>query len=101
MEQSPIYGAFQIALDITLNLTPMTAQPTSEVSLTLTADETLVLFEFLQRFSNTDALAIEDQSEQRALWNLCCVLEKNLHQAFDVDYKTAIENARNRLRDEQ
>lgn len=81
----------------------MTTQSASEISLKLTADEVLVLFEFLQRFSNTDALAIEDQSEQRALWNLCCVLEKNLHQAFDVDvdYKTLIENARNRLRDEQ
>jgi hypothetical protein len=79
----------------------MATQSISEVSLKLTADEALVLFEFLQPFSNTDTLAIEDQAEQRALWNLCCLLEKNVLKAFDVDYSTAIENARDRLRDEQ
>jgi hypothetical protein len=39
-------------------------------------DEALVLFEFLSRFSDTDELRVEDQAEQRALSNLCCLLEK-------------------------
>lgn len=33
----------------------------------LTADAVIVLFEFLQRYSKTDELAVEDQAEQRAL----------------------------------
>jgi hypothetical protein len=63
------------------------------VRLELTADEALVLFDFLSRFSNTDGLAIEDPAEQRALWNVCCLLEKQLVEPFLADYD------RDRLRD--
>jgi len=72
-----------------------------DVTVTLTADEAVVLFEFLRRFSDTDKLTIEDQAEERALWNLCCVFEKGLVVPFDVSYPEALQAARNRLRDEE
>jgi hypothetical protein len=74
---------------------------TSDVTVTLTADEAVVLFEFLSRFSETDKLTIEDQAEERALWNLCCLFEKVLVVPFDADYLDALKAARDRLRDEE
>ena len=71
-----------------------------EIDLKLAEDDAWVLFEFLRRFSETDNLAIEDQAEQRALWNLCCVFEKALHQTQEVTYEEFIRQCRNRLRDE-
>lgn len=70
------------------------------VQIDLTADEALVLFEFLQRFSNTDKLTLEDQSEERALWNLTCLLEKQSIVPFASNYADELSQARARLRDE-
>lgn len=66
----------------------------------LTSDEALVLFEFLSRFSDEDRLEIEDQAEERALWNLHCDLQKTLTELYDSNYKKLLEAARDRLRDE-
>lgn len=66
----------------------------------LSPDEALVLFEFLQRFSTTDKLNLEDQAEERALWNLACLLEKNLAIPFSNRYADELASARARLRDE-
>lgn len=56
---------------------PDTTHPRSnDVTITLTADEALVLFEFVRRFSDTDELVIKNAAEQQALWNLCCLFEK-------------------------
>ena len=71
-----------------------------DVQFTITSDEAIVLFEFLQRFSNTEKLVIKDQAEERALWNLCCVFEKFLAMPFDKDYSELLREARERLRDE-
>lgn len=71
-----------------------------EVTLKVTKDEALVLFDFLSRFSNEDKLSIQDQAEERALWNLTCVFEKQLAEPFDKNWPHIIEAARNRLRDE-
>lgn len=72
----------------------------SQVQITLTADEALVLFEFLQRFSETGKLEIEDQAEERVLWNLCCLLERQVFDGLPADYLTALQQARDRLRDD-
>jgi len=77
----------------------MSSTPPTEVHLRLTPDEALVLFEFLSRYGDTDDLRVEDQAEQRALWNLCCVLEKELREPFDPDYVKLVQSARDRLRD--
>ncbi len=72
----------------------------SGVTVALTLDEALVLFEFLQRYSETDSLRIDDPAEQRALWNLACLLEKTLVAPFDQDCARQLADARDRLRDE-
>lgn len=71
-----------------------------DVSITLTSDEAVVLFEFLRRFSDADKLTIEDQAEERALWNLCCILEKASVLPLEATYPQALLAARDRLRDE-
>jgi hypothetical protein len=72
-----------------------------EVNITLTEDEAWVLFELTRRFSDSDKLNIEDQAEERALWNLCCIFEKTLHQESEIEYKEFIMQCRDRLRDEE
>ena len=69
------------------------------VRLELTADEALVLFGFLARFSDTDRFTVEDQAEQRALWNLHCLLEKQVLVPDGLSYPEALAAARERLRD--
>jgi hypothetical protein len=69
------------------------------VTIELTGDEALVLFEFLSRFSDTDTLSLEDQAEARALWNLLCLLQKQLVEPFRPNYQELLRQARDRLRD--
>lgn len=71
-----------------------------EVSITLTEDEAWVLFELTRRFSDSEKLDIEDKAEERALWNLCCIFERTLHQESETEYKEFISQCRDRLRDE-
>lgn len=70
------------------------------ISFPLSLDEAVVLFEFVRRFSDTDNLAIEDQAEQRALWNLCCVFEKHPNLPMEGNYADILRMARDRVRDE-
>jgi len=70
------------------------------VHLELSADEALVFFEFVNRFTESDQLSIADQAEARALWNLCGLLEKQLAQPFSAKYSDLLAQARDRLRDE-
>ena len=72
---------------------------TSDFTVTLSGDEALVLFDVLTRYSQTDILGTRGKSEQRALWNLQCLLEKVLPDAQHRDYKTLLSNAQDRLRD--
>ena len=51
------------------------------------------------RYSDSDRLEIIDQAEQRALWNICCLLEKELAEPFDPAYLALLSAARDRLRD--
>ncbi len=78
----------------------MTELKTEIVNLSLTKDEALVLFEFLSRFSESDSkLTIEDQAEERVLWNLCCDLEKILGEPFQENYVELLNHARKKVRD--
>jgi hypothetical protein len=69
------------------------------VRIDLTGDEALVLFEFLARFDDNETLTLEDHAEERALWNLHCLLQKQLVEMFDPQYRKLVEAARSRLRD--
>lgn len=71
------------------------------IRLDLSADEALVLFEFLARISASDRLGLfEDQAEQRVLWNLEALLEKTLVAPLRPDYAQLLTAARGRVRDE-
>ena len=65
----------------------------------LTSDEALVLFELLSRYSASEALVIDDQAEQRALWNLFGALERQLVEPLRAEYSELLQRARERLRD--
>jgi len=77
----------------------MSVEP-QPVHLALTADEALVLFEFVSRFTDSDQLAIADQAEASALWKLCGQLEKVLTEPFSPRYADLLTKARERVRGE-
>jgi hypothetical protein len=70
-----------------------------DIEVKLTKDEALVLFELLARYSDTDQLTVQDRAEERALWNLNCLLEKILAEPFSPNWLSILESARSRLRD--
>ncbi|MCM0674845.1 hypothetical protein NCC78_09095 [Micromonospora phytophila] len=74
-----------------------------EVVVRLSHDEALVLFEWLSRtdeLTNDFGDLVEDQAEQRALWNLTCLLERVLVEPVRSEHRELVEQARSRLRDE-
>ncbi len=70
------------------------------MNLDITHDEAIVLWNLLRRYSSEDVFVIEDQAEQRALWNLECVFEKQVGDCFEGSWKVALNNSLKRLRDE-
>lgn len=71
----------------------------AQVQLSLSRDEAIVVFEFLSRYTDTGKLVIEDQAEQRVLWDLCASLESELHEPISPDYEAHVERARAAVRD--
>lgn len=72
----------------------------NEITIKLTKDEALVLFEFLSRFNENDNKEIfQDQAEEKALWIIEGQLEKILVEPFMSNYQDIIQEARNRIRD--
>ncbi len=69
------------------------------LTVTLTQDEAFVLYDFLQRFSTSGSTTLEDQAEERALWNLCCLLEREMIEPYSDYYSKSLEEARDNLRD--
>lgn len=66
-----------------------------KVNIQLTQEEAIVLFEFLSRFNEIDdSSRFEDQSEQRVLWDIECVLEKELSEPFQADFLEIVKKAR-------
>lgn len=73
-----------------------------KINLTVTKDEALVLFEFLARFNQSEHTDIfEDLAEQKTLWILEGQLVKQLVEPLRPDYKDIINEARNKIRDEE
>ena len=70
-----------------------------KIAIELTPSEALVLFEFLTRFSDEAVLKLEDQAEERVLWNLCASLESILVEPFADNYTDLLEKARAEIRD--
>ncbi len=68
------------------------------VTLSLTADEALVLFDLLHRWEDDKQVsAPRHHAEQVALWNLSCLLESALVEPFDPAYSALVSEARARL----
>ena len=68
----------------------------------LTKDEALVLFDFLSRLNANDQTNLfHDQAEQKVLWIIEGILEKELVEPFKPDYKEIIQRARDRIRDNE
>ncbi len=69
-----------------------------DVSISLTGDEALVLFDLLHRWEDDGQVsAPEHQAEEVALWNLSAVLERSLSEPFDSRYVDLVAAARGRL----
>ena len=72
----------------------------SEISLKLSRDQAVVLFEWLGRTGSAGFPAeFEDQAEQRILWDLESLLEAVLTEPLGDDYRGRLEKARMALRD--
>ena len=67
------------------------------VSLTLTHDEALVLFEFLARFDNTDRLEFAHVAEYLALARVSAHLDASMVEPFDPEYAQLLAGARARV----
>jgi hypothetical protein len=70
------------------------------VTLELSADEALVLFEWLARTSDAGhPMPFADEAERRVLDNVLCLLERVLVEPFSAQYDSLLEAARSRLND--
>jgi len=78
-----------------------TNTPEGKLVIELPKAQALVLFEFLSRFSNDNRLEIQDQAEERVLWDICCDLEKMLAEPFRPDYRDLLQKARDAVRDKK
>jgi len=71
----------------------------AEVLLRLTADEALVLFEWLHRTDDGPGYGgiVADHAEKVALWNLSALLERELIEPLQDDYAQLVDAAKTRL----
>jgi hypothetical protein len=69
-----------------------------DVTITLTSDEALVLFDLLHQWEDADRVSVpRHKAEQVVLWNLSALLERELIEPFDTKYRDLISAARDRL----
>lgn len=69
------------------------------MTLDLSKDEALVLFDLLSRWDSSQQMNIADEAEQRVLWNLHAGLERQLAEPFATEYEALIAAARQRIRE--
>lgn len=69
------------------------------VRIEFSEDEALVLFEWLSRENETRTLALQDQAEERVLWDLLARLEKDLGAPLAPGYEERLASARTAVRD--
>ena len=69
-----------------------------KVTLELSNDEALVLFVWIKRFNETTH-TFADQAEERVLWDIEAMLEKQMAEPFADDYEHTLSEARRRVRD--
>ena len=70
-----------------------------KITIEISSKEALVLFEFLRRCDDNDAYSFVDQAEQRVLWRIEGILEKQLVEIFSSRYGELLKEARDQVRD--
>lgn len=80
---------------------PSTVRPVADVSVTLSSDEALVLYDLLQRWEDAGWYANADllPGERTALWAVFGRLESTLSEPFNDNYLDLVDQARDRLRE--
>jgi hypothetical protein len=73
-----------------------------KVTIELTAEEALVLFELLSRWRETgvQSILLHHQAEQRVLWDILATLESTLVEPFMPDYQDQLNKAREMVKDD-
>lgn len=71
----------------------------AKITVELSRQEALVLFEYLRRCDDNGEHVFADQAEQRVLWNLECVLQPQLVEVFAPNYGELLKAAWDELRD--
>jgi hypothetical protein len=69
------------------------------IRLQLSRAQALVFFDWLARFNDAGDAELEDQAEQRVLWNLEAMLEAALVEVLDPEYDRLLAEARATVRD--
>jgi hypothetical protein len=75
--------------------------PKSPICLKLTNEEALVLFDWISRFNEDDKNVLQDQAEQRVLWDIEAMLEEQLVEPLDENYDELLKSARDKVRDQE
>ena len=71
-----------------------------KMNIELTSEEALVLSAFLYRFNDEKYEGIfEDLAEQKVLWDIECLLERELVEPLRPDYLELLQKARDIIRD--
>lgn len=68
------------------------------MKLELTDDQALILFEWLSRLDEKEALPVQDPSEEQVLWSLHGQLAKALAEPFRENYDSLVKEARERVK---
>lgn len=70
-----------------------------EVTIELSNNEALVLFDWITRFNEKEDNSFEDQAEERVLLDLEAALEKSMIAPLSGEYKDLLMKARDQVRD--
>ncbi len=68
-----------------------------QLTIVLSADEALVLFEFFARFSESDEFSLRHNAEFIAFCRIAAQLERSVSEMFDADYREKLYAARDRV----
>lgn len=72
----------------------------NSVNIQMSNSEALVLFDFLSRFNEQDhTLLFKDQSEQRVLFDLECILETELAAILKANYQELLKVSQDEIKD--
>lgn len=64
------------------------------IKIELTSSEALVLVDFLIRYQDNETIAKIEDAEQQLLWDMCAMLESQVPELLDPNYKELLEKAR-------